>query len=568
MPVDFLDISVGLLGMVLGYAGADWALRGGGLVRLLRRVGLGVGDRAPLGLTALCVVGASYWPWEAVAEGGTLRWFATALGVLLTWRAATRDIDVVDGRAHGVARVVVCITALGAFWSPSLLFATGMLLTTPFGMWQHHATLPMRLLQALLAFAVLSSLRPFWPAGVPVVTVGACVFWLVVMQSSHYVITALAKGFLGPRWYSWPNDNRLHHLAASAYSWGWARFVPWSKWLSVIRVARVIERPSQWLVFLVEGCAPLALLHPYGAAGLSVAWAGFHAGVFVFSGLLFWEWIATDLLFAGLLVLLPSEALAGWFGLVPCLLGLGVMVVFPFRHKLWKPMPLGWWDTPFTQRMHWRVYGESGRCYGLYADFMDPHERIYGKVHGCFMAPMPVLTYHLGEAWRHELRDGLRASGGDLARIADLRSEFGIEPLDASLAANHRAYLERFCWELNRGARKHVLPKAMRWLKAPGGQCYYWGAWPAYRQQEPIARLEVVYKEEFFDGERLLAVGDERVVLEVAIPRGSTAPDAAVEPTPKELDDHLLKFAAGRLIRLPGIGAGLVQGDDGKGAGS
>lgn len=548
-----------LTALTLSYWVLDVCVRRGTLVVGLERVG--VRRMAPVLVWAVCAVSSPLWTWERVPGGDALRWLGLALAGLVAWHGATRDIDVVTGRAHGLERWLALVAGVTSVYSPWLLLGAAVVLTRPLGMWQHHSTLPMRLVQALLGYVLWAALSPVL-LGRPAAL--ADFLWFgTVLQVSHYVITALAKGFLGPRWYSWPKDNRLHHIAASAYSWGWARFIPWSSWLRVIQAVRQVERPLQYVVFLLEGLAPLALLDVRLAIALSLAFAGFHLGVFALSGLLFWEWVAVDLLWAWLLWRTSSAEVAGAFGWLPLALGLLLMFALPLRHKLWKPMPLGWWDTPFTQRMHWRVYGPSGRAYGLYADFMDPHERIYGKVHGCFLSPVPVLTYHLGEAWRYQLRDGLRESAGDPTKIDALRQQFGIQPRDAVLAANHRAYLERFCWELNRGATKAVLPRWLRWCKAPGGQCYYWGDLPAYRRQEPIERVRVVYREEYFDGHELRLLHEE-TVLELEVPDSETRPPAAVEPTPKELDDHLMRFAKGRLIMLPGFGDGLVQGDDGQ----
>ena len=441
-----------------------------------------------------------------------------------------------------------------------MLWVNALLLTTPFGLWQHHATLPMRLLQALLGFAALGPALAPWP----VLDSGAgLVSFLVIVQASHYLITALAKGWLGPRWYSWVFDNRLHHLAASAYSWGWARFVPWSRWRRVIGAVKRAERPLQLAAFAVELLAPLALLDARIAMGLSATWAAFHVGVFALSGLLFWDWIVANLALLLTLLALPGEVTAQAFGAGPALLGLAWLVAFPLRHRLWRPMPLGWWDSPFTQRMHWIAEGVSGARYGIYNDLMCPHERLYGKVHGCFLAPHPVCTYHLGEVYKHELRDALRAAGPDLARLDAVRERFGILPRSPGLEARHRAYLRRFFHALNEGAPKRVLPRWLRWLKAPGGQVFYWGELPAYRGQEPVARVSLRYREEYFDGEVLRRLRDEEIATVEVGPDPADAPRVR-EPTPKELDDFLLGFARGRLIDLPEIGGGYVRTDDGR----
>jgi len=419
----------------------------------------------------------------------------------------------------------------------------------------------MRLLLATVAFLALSTLLGALSA--PSLDPAILFFFVVTLQVSHYFITACAKAWLGPRWYSWPLDNRLHHIAASAYSWGWARFLPWSTWRRVIDVVRRFERPLQVAVFALEALSPLALLDRRLAVVFCVAWSLFHLGVFALSGLLFWDWMWANLTVAGALIVLPHEVAARAFGPVALLAGVVFMVVFPLRHKLVRPMPLGWWDTPFTQRIHWRARGESGAVYGLYADFFAPHERLFGKVNGCYLAPVPVMTYHLGEVWNRELRDALREAGPDSDALDRVRARFGIEPRSQALANDHVRYLRRLLHRINAGAHGHVLPRWLRWLAAPGGQIFYWGDLPAYRGQEPVVEVCLIYREEYFDGEVLRRVRDEPVL---SIPIDATCADVAPvrAPTPKEIDDLLLGHAVGKLIVLPDFGDGFVHGDDGR----
>jgi len=420
----------------------------------------------------------------------------------------------------------------------------------------------MRILVATVAFLLLSTALASEPQ---LMADAAILFWFVLtIQISHYVITAIAKGWLGPRWNSWHLDNQLHHIAASAYSWGWMKFLPWPTWRRVIDAVRRFERPMQSFVFAIEALAPLALIHRYLAVAMCLTWSLFHLGVFALSGLLFWDWILANLTVAGALLLLPAEVAARVFGPIQALVALLFLVAFPLRHKLWRPMPLGWWDTPFTQRVHWHAHGESGTVYGLYANFWCPHERLFGKVNACYLTPVPVMTYHLGEVWKHELRDALRSAGPDREKLDAVRSEFGIEPRSDELARNHIDYIRRLFFELNGGARKHVLPSGLRFLKAPGGQCFYWGDRPAYRRQEKVTQVTLHYREEYYDGEELVRLHDEEIAV---IPIDASCAEAprVRAPTPKMIDDLLLQHARGKLIDLPRFGSGgYVEADDGK----
>ena len=554
--------AIALALMTAGYWLADGLVRRDGALRALQRLGLG-GERtagfvAVLGFLSL----APFWSWSLVPDDVSVRLLAGGLSAFLAWKAATKDVDVVIGETLIPERLLLLVCAVGVWWSPACAFAAAILLTSSFALWEHHATLPMRILLATLTFIALGTALA--PAPRLMTDASVLIWFVVTIQASHYVITALAKGWLGPRWSSWHRDNHLHHIAASAYSWGWMRFLPWSRWRRVIHAVRRFERPMQTAVFAIEALAPLALLDARLAIGMCIAWSCFHLGVFALSGLLFWDWILANATVAIAIYLLPSEVAAHAFGPLQTLVAIAFMLAFPLRHKLWRPMPLGWWDTPFTQRIHWRAHGESGAVYGLYASFWCPHERLFGKVNACYLAPVPVMTYHLGEVWKRELRDALRAAGPSLERLDEVRAEFGIEPRSDELAENHVQYIRRLFHELNQGTRKHVVPRALRFFKAPGGQCFYWGDLPPYREQEKVVKVSLHYREEYYDGDEHVRLRDDEVL---AIPIDAACANAprVRAPTPKMIDDLLLEHGKGKLIDLPSFGEGsFVEADDGK----
>jgi hypothetical protein len=549
--------------LLVSYWLVDLGQRREGLVGVLRRLGVRSADAEVCLVLVPAAAAAVAWPWASVTHGAALRGLALVLVLPLAWKAATQDIDPARGDARWLDRLAIVASGLGAIVSPAFLVPSVYLLTSRFQMWEHHATLPLRLAQATIAYLVAVAIPK---SSLVINDVAMLLALLVTIQVSHYFITALAKARLGPRWYSWVTDNRLHYIAASAYSWGWSRWIPWARYRRFVAAVRAGEKPMQLVVYAVEALAPVALLHPTIALVMCGLWAGFHAMVFVTTGLLFWDWMAANAAVAVLILMLPDPVLAQAFGPLSFAVGMVVMFALPFRHKLWKPMPLGWWDTPFTQRVHWRVRGQSGAVYGLYSDFMCPHERLYGRVHGCFFVPHKAMTYHLGEVWKRELRDAIIATRGEPRALDEARERFGIDTREPAMAAHHRAYLRRVFSQLNAGARKHVLPRWLRWLKAPGGQIYYWGDLPAYRGQEPVVAVELHYREEFYDGKELQVVKVEHLTT-IEIGDALASPEPVHELSPKELDAMLIGRANGRLIDLPSWGDGLIKGDDGGRAG-
>ncbi|MEM9692845.1 MAG: hypothetical protein AAGA56_09895 [Myxococcota bacterium] len=546
--VDFawsdVALTIGVLVVLFtAYALVDLVSRKEGLRGLTERLTLPEHLEGAAILTAAAVAGR-FWNWSMLPDGEVLRAWGLWLLAPMVWKTVTLDIDVGTGRAQRAERLLLVLTLVGAVFSPAAMGAAVWLLGRRFHAWLHHASLSMRHLQLHFAF----SLAWLGVAHTPLARFGSDPYLLaaLTMHASHYWVTAFAKGWMGGRWYGWVWDNRLHDLAASAYSWGWARFLPEATYLRFVRMLKRLDRPAQGVAFLLEALAPLILVDRRFAVALLVGWVAFHLVVFLASGILFLEWIFVN---AGLVYLVSAhphtDSVLGWPAFV---VGCLVMVVLPFRGVLWQARPLAWWDAPWIQKIEWFVTGESGTKYRLHNDFMCPHERLYGRIHGIFMFPRPMVGFHLGEVFLRELRDVILASGGRPEQLAEVQRAYGIDTRDAALRERHETYLKAFFARLNRGAPKYMLPKGLRWLKYPGGQCYYWGEQPAYQRQEPVVSVEAVYREEFFDGDGFRDLG-RQTVMEIDIPEGEVPP--AEEIHEREIEALFNARAMGRLIKLP-----------------
>ncbi len=507
MAAQILIVTLQLAALLLLYWASDVVIRREGWPKLLGRVGITHRGSTFL-LAALVLPAAWFFSWPGTTDERTaFALFASVHGTLMAWKGGTDDIDVARGQAWWLERGVMLLCAIGVWWSPAFIPLHLHVVTRPFFGWKHHGSLPLRVLQLSFAQALFLGAVDgipqlgIWSAELGDQGLSVFLVALLMMHGSHYLPTAVAKGILGPQWYSWMLDNRLYYVAASSYTWGWARFLPRPVYSAFLRLLRLGNRPMQIGAWIIEATSPILLLHPFFAIAWCFATGFFHVVVFISTGIFFWEWTVTNLLIVNLLLQMNPETLAVAFGPLPWLLSVIVMVLLPFRGKLWDPNPLGWWDTPLCQRVTWRIVGESGTVYDLTNDFMCPHERTYGRVQGCFMIQGPVFTYHLGEVWIRELRDEIWALRDHPENIEALREKWGISIYEPEMAEKHVRYLKKFLQELNRGARKFVFPKPLRFLKAAGGQFYYWGERPRFRGQEKALRVEVWFHEEWWDGE-------------------------------------------------------------------
>lgn len=539
---DLLFLSAGLLSIFAVYWLLDIVTRREALARFCERAGIPLLVEGST-VAVLSLLGGWFWRWSMLPEGEIIGTWAMLLVAPLVWKTTTQDVDVAIGDVQRVERGLLILSLAGLVFSPAALALLLWVMNRRFSVWLHHASLSLRHIQLLFAFC-LAWLGLEWT---PLARLGSqhYMFGVLTLHASHYWVTVFAKGWMGGSLHGWVWDNRLHDLAASAYSWGWARFVPEGYYLAFVRLLKRFDRPAQAVAFLFEGLAPLILLDVQLGTALITGWIAFHLVVFVASGILFLEWILANAALLYLMYALTDGASV--MGFEAMLLGCLFMAIFPFRGVLWQARPLAWWDTPWTQRIEWRVTGESGKVYALRNDFMCPHERLYGRIHGIFMFPRPMVGFHLGEVFRRDLRDEILASRGEPERLAAIQKSHGIDTTAPELRERHIAYLKRFFSRLNKGAIKFILPKGLRWLKYPGGQCYYWGDLPRYSRQEPIKSVEAVYKEEFYDGQGFRKL-DEQSVMTVEIP--DEAPPA-VEITERDVESLFNQRGMGRLLVIP-----------------
>ncbi|AWK08294.1 hypothetical protein DDQ41_04360 [Streptomyces spongiicola] len=422
---------------------------------------------------------------------GPLHWFVVSVIALLTWRGATSDYDVTlpIGPQRRDKLLLLFLAVASILWAPALLAWIAVFCGKLRG-WQHHAMMPVRLLKAYVAWFVVTAVLA--PSSSD--STAGLVLVLGCVSLSHYVKPAWSKVRLGPRPWSWAWHNRTHYLMASAYSWGWARFLPSGKVSRLLRRARVVDRPVNILTMVVEAAGLVAFLDRRLLIAILVTTALFNLAVALASGILFWENIAANTGLATAFGLLPETGYDTAFGWPAALVALTV-ILLSAADLLWQPWHLGWWDSPFTARVHWQVETVSGAARGLYNDYMCPYEREFGRVEGYFLTDEPVLHGHLGIVWDRRLRDLLVQAGGDPSQLHQLKQTYGRTHRNEERSAVHVAFLTAMFTRLNAGTRKSPLSRWLRRLKAPGGQLYRWGDLPAYHGEEPVRRITIRYEE-------------------------------------------------------------------------
>ena len=456
-------------------------------------------------------------------RGGLVVVPVVALAIVL-WKYVTIDYDIaLSVRWQRVDRLVVLAVGVAALLLPGLTLAGVILLCGRLGAWTHHSNACIRIVKITWCWSVTDGLlHDLGVIGSDVGTATAAIA-MGSVYLSHYVVAAWSKARLGRHPWSWAVENRTELLVATAYAWGWARFVP------ARRAARVVEalRPIAFVLNAVTMVVEFAGLVAFADARLFVAAVVgamlFNCVVALTSGLLFWE----NMVIGAVLIATVPRTGAPVFGFWPWLFGAAVLVMV-LAGWLWRPNILGWWDTPLCAKVVWTVETADGREYGLYNNFMSPHDREYARSVGNFLVSEAIPTFPLGGVEDTAIRDCLVDAGPD--EIQQAKQRYGTVYWSADHAARHADYLRRLMLGVNSGRSKSPLPRWLRWLKAPGGHLYYWGDLPRYRRRSGQVRKvtarfrEDLYSSENHDWSRLR----DQVLFAVDIP--ADGPDRVPSP--------------------------------------
>ncbi|MDB4353467.1 hypothetical protein N9Z64_01935 [bacterium] len=451
--------------------------------------------------------------WHNIDPTHQLRVIISIGSVILTWKAATLDIDLAKGDAMTIERLIVIGSGIGVIFFPGFLFPLIFGTTHFFRGWTHHQHLVIRssimFLAGTIAFFIVSTMTDefaFTASGL---------FLILVLISSHYIVPGVSKLRLGPNWLSWVSRNQLHTLVGTAYAWGWGRFIPEPL---VLRFAHRLQKFNllfQAATLGLELSAGLLLFDQTFASVLLFSLAMFHLGVFLLSGIMFWQNFVFLLGVAGCFVAQHPASNDALFGLMNGGVGCCMALLLPLGLTVWRPHKLAWWDTPFIDRVDWLVEGVGGKIYGLHNDFMAPNDRLFGNRCGYFLTKGKRITQHLGETKRLEVANALYSNAQGASGIPEIIEQFGVVASDEILEQKHDRYMIAFLTNYNRGKRKSVCP---RWVRAPGDQYYYWGRNERFHGQDKVRRLIVRHRQELVTEHKILTITNELVkTLEIPL---------------------------------------------------
>lgn len=348
-------------------------------------------------------------------------WVSTAALAAVLWKCLTFDYDVSRGLSwQRVDRLVIAATGGAALVWPQCGMLALILLCGRLGAWTHHSKAAIRILKMTFAWSVTAGVHEHLAPRSAPETDSVLLVLVVAVFLSHYVVACVSKLRLGPRPWDWVTKNRTDHLVASAYSWGWARFLTERQ---VRRILRPLATVAVWMnagTIVAEGLGFTAFLsRGLTVAAISIA-VVFSLVVFITSGIFFWENIAVGIA----LIMALSAAPAPVFGVESWLITMAVLLAV-LSGLAWRPSKLGWWDTPFVARVYWTGRTSTGEVFRIHNGFMSPFDREFSRMRGYALTDEEFVTFPLGGVEDAHVRDRLNALRLEGEDLAEIKREYG-----------------------------------------------------------------------------------------------------------------------------------------------
>ena len=241
-------------------------------------------------------------------------------------------------------------------------------------------------------------------------------YWLFVLGSQFFkvkrhkhLMTVFAMSILS-LWYikagigkfeiDWQYQNSLYHLFAASTDAGWL-----SSWSHGIKVAMgdfltKYRDILLWGTVFVEIVLPVFLFYNRMLAIIcSVALMVFHLFVYLFSGILFWQWAALELAFMFFLIF-RKEDIQALFNWKTRLSYWALLILIPFFTHIGS---LAWFDCGYINLYTFNLVDDNGNEYELDATYFSPYDTGFAKNRFYFITPFKTLASTYGQCTDPEL---------------------------------------------------------------------------------------------------------------------------------------------------------------------
>ena len=346
----------------------------------------------------------------------------------------------------------------------------------------------------------------------------AIVLALLVMVAAQYFDAARLKVTMSPTGFEWVFHNDMASLFVSSHLNGWLPDLSTKTVLTLASAISLVAVPLQLLTLVIEGAPIVMLLSRRLTIGVLAALIAIHVGIFAASGILFWKWAALCAALAWTLRRFGK----GW--LEPRWLALAVLPIIFYAGKIPSfGNGLAWWDTRLSQYHELVAVTDTGERFRLDEHDLAPYDKTIAQDRFTFLHKEKRLTRTLAAVDRpaYPLFRALQDAQTDDA-VAAMIEQQGTRQWDRTKAQRFDDFIRIFL----RSRNEHGKELLVRFFALVSPPMHIGHRAPTATRLPPdakVARVEVMFREVFFDGERLHELSERKVrTIDIDIDKEAT----------------------------------------------
>ncbi|MGB3799898.1 MAG: hypothetical protein WA952_08765 [Lewinella sp.] len=269
---------------------------------------------------------------------------------------------------------------------------------------------------------------------------------IMVPLSLWYIAAGIGKLEM-----DWPNYNSLYNLFAAAVDAGWLEGWSVETKRFLASILEMSPKPLLWLTILIEILFPVLLFaNRTTAIIVSLTLMIFHLAVYLFSGILFWQWSLLELVFIYFL-LFRKDAVAPLFTWRSRITYWLLLLLLPFAVHIGK---LAWYDCGFINSYTFYLVDGEGNESELDATYFSPYDTGFAKNRFYFLSQQKTLANTYGQCNDLELVNVLSewtagADSANLQRVEAFRNTSGMARYDTAQTTTFKHFLTTFIQNKN-----------------------------------------------------------------------------------------------------------------------
>jgi len=324
-----------------------------------------------------------------------IKYFVLFILAIYMWNVLTLDYNLYFNQAYHIDRIILFLFFILAFQSP-LAFAYLVILSLIFFNQLNYPSFgypfPQSynnirpLIEILILFIVFMFLKRIYKK----ISIFAFLITVISLHVANYYIPGVGKMRLSDHYFDWIWINDLSNILIAKYAEGWLGSIIPDTWILIIMEwFSNLTIIMQLGAFLMQILALFVFFHKRFSLILFSLFELLHIGIFLASGILFWEWILLNIAIIYVVKNLNPKEIKKIFNYK--IMWASILVIF-LGTEIFHSRSLAWYDTPLSNSYEIYATMENGEKYKVDKTLFAPYDRtFYRTILDCFV-DQPLKT--------------------------------------------------------------------------------------------------------------------------------------------------------------------------------